>query len=83
MKSLMSFQGKRGGLLAKWAAPECLAPLSFTAHAELAEKHGGGKRWGYRNINCAEIELQAQDLDATKETTHVVKDASFQLSTRH
>ncbi|KAF6232739.1 hypothetical protein HO173_008953 [Letharia columbiana] len=58
--------GKARGLLAKWAAPECLAPSSFTAHAELAEKHGGGKRWGYRNINCAEIELQAQDLDATE-----------------
>lgn len=29
--------GKAGNLLAKWATPECLAPLSFRAHAEMAE----------------------------------------------
>lgn len=35
--------GKAGGLLAEWATPKCLAPLSFKTHAELAKEHGGDK----------------------------------------
>ena len=57
--------GKAGGLLAKWATPKCLAPLSFKAHAELANEHSGHKTWGYRSVYCAEVELQARNL--TKE----------------
>ena len=55
--------GKAGGLLADWATPKCLAPLSFKTHAALARKHGGDKIWGYRNVHCAEVELQAQEVD--------------------
>ena len=55
--------GKAGGLLADWATPKCLAPLSFKTHAALAKKQGGENIWGYRNVHCAEVELQAQDLD--------------------
>ena len=55
--------GKSGGLLADWATPKCLAPLSFKLHAELAKEYGGDKRWGYRNVYCADVELEAQDLD--------------------
>ena len=52
--------GKAGGLLAEWATPKCLAPLSFETYAALAEKHGGDKIWGHRSVYCAEVELQAQ-----------------------
>ena len=55
--------GKSGGLLADWATPKCLAPLSFKVHAELAKEHGGDKRWGYRTVYCADVDLEAQDLD--------------------
>ncbi len=55
--------GKAGGLLADWATPKCLAPLSFKTHAALAKKHGGDRIWGYRNVHCAEVELQAQEVD--------------------
>ena len=55
--------GRAGGLLADWATPRCLAPLSFKTHRELAQRHGGDKIWGHRNVYCAEVELQAQDLD--------------------
>ena len=55
--------GKAGGLLADWATPKCLAPLSFKTHAALAKKHGGDAIWGYRNVHCAEVELQARDVD--------------------
>ncbi|KAI7356399.1 hypothetical protein KC354_g10446 [Hortaea werneckii] len=41
--------GKAGGLVAEWATPSCLAPLSFKKHAELAEAHGGNKLWGHRH----------------------------------
>ncbi|RAL68331.1 hypothetical protein DID88_007061 [Monilinia fructigena] len=37
--------GKAGGLLASWATPSCLAPLSFELHAELAEKYNGILEW--------------------------------------
>lgn len=53
--------GKAGGLLAEWATPKCLAPLSFKTHAALAKEHSGDKIWGHRSVYCADVELQAQD----------------------
>ncbi|KAF3356401.1 Glycolipid 2-alpha-mannosyltransferase [Verticillium dahliae VDG1] len=38
--------GKAGGLLALWAYPQPLVPLSYRLHAELAAEHGGAERWG-------------------------------------
>ena len=55
--------GKAGGLLADWATPECLAPLSFKTHGVLAKEHGGDKIWGYRSVFCADVELQAQQFN--------------------
>ena len=61
--------GKAGGLLADWATPKCLAPLSFATHAALAKEHGGDRLWTYRNVYCAEVELQGQDLDSSSQNT--------------
>lgn len=47
--------GKAGGLLALWAYPECLVPLSYRLHRELAEKHDGAEKWGYRRLGCGSI----------------------------
>ncbi len=55
--------GKAGGLLADWATPKCLAPLSFKTHGALAKTHGGDKAWGHRSVYCADVELQAQQLE--------------------
>ncbi|KAJ4327596.1 hypothetical protein N0V84_001985 [Fusarium piperis] len=44
--------GKAGGLLALWAYPACLVPLSYRLHAELAAEHDGPRRWGYRRLGC-------------------------------
>ncbi|QSZ35476.1 hypothetical protein DSL72_008346 [Monilinia vaccinii-corymbosi] len=52
--------GKAGGLLALWARPACLVPLSYKLHAELANEHGGAKRWGYRQLHCGSIGAQAR-----------------------
>jgi glycine/D-amino acid oxidase-like deaminating enzyme len=57
--------GKAGGLLAMWAHPHPLVPLSYRLHAELAAEHGGAERWGYREVQCgaivARVGLEAAD----------------------
>ena len=47
--------GKAGGLLALWAYPDAIVPLSFRLHEELAEKHNGVERWGYRGVFAGQI----------------------------
>ncbi|KAF1833910.1 FAD dependent oxidoreductase [Decorospora gaudefroyi] len=49
--------GKAGGLLALWAYPSCIVPLSYKLHQELAEKHGGAERWGYRAVHCGQVDM--------------------------
>ncbi|PHH85632.1 hypothetical protein CDD83_149 [Cordyceps sp. RAO-2017] len=48
--------GKAGGLLALWAYPACLVPLSYRLHAELAAEHDGARRWGYRRLTCGSFQ---------------------------
>ena len=52
--------GKAGGLVALWAYPPSIVPLSFRLHAELAAEHDGAKRWGYRAVQGASISAKAQ-----------------------
>ncbi|KAI9800384.1 MAG: hypothetical protein M1825_004154 [Sarcosagium campestre] len=52
--------GKAGGLLALWAYPRCLVPLSYSLHAELAQEHNGAERWGYRRLHCGELQAKAR-----------------------
>lgn len=47
--------GKAGGLLALWAFPSNIVPLSYKLHAELAKEHNGIQRWGYREVNCGQL----------------------------
>ena len=47
--------GKAGGLLALWAYPTCLVPLSYRLHRELAAEHNGAERWGYRRLGCGSL----------------------------
>lgn len=48
--------GKAGGLLALWAYPACLVPLSYKLHAELAAEHNGSQKWGYRKLTCGSFD---------------------------
>lgn len=60
--------GKAGGLLAVWAYPSQIVPLSFALHEQLAAEHGGDERWGYRRVSCGNLEAvgrKRSDLDAT------------------
>lgn len=60
--------GKAGGLLALWAYPSCLVPLSYRLHAELAKEHNGAERWGYRRVGCGTISAIVKDADLKKQT---------------
>ena len=55
--------GKAGGLLALWAYPSNLVPLSYRLHAELAAAHGGKDRWGYRRIHCGQLTANGRTVD--------------------
>lgn len=48
--------GKAGGLLAMWAFPQQIVPLSFKLHEELAEEYNGATEWGYRGLKTLCIE---------------------------
>lgn len=37
-------------------------PLSFRLHAELCKEHDGENKWGYRRINCGQVEARARRL---------------------
>lgn len=52
--------GKAGGLLALWAFPSNIVPLSFNLHDALAKEHDGEKRWGYRRCYASQVECQAR-----------------------
>ncbi|CAJ2507270.1 Uu.00g084560.m01.CDS01 [Anthostomella pinea] len=55
--------GKAGGLLALWAYPMCIVPLSYRLHAELAGEHGGAERWGYRRLGCGQLAATVKTKD--------------------
>ncbi|KAI1867758.1 uncharacterized protein JN550_006899 [Neoarthrinium moseri] len=52
--------GKAGGLLALWAFPSNIVPLSFRLHEELAKEHDGERRWGYRRCYASQVECRAR-----------------------
>ncbi|KAH7321864.1 FAD dependent oxidoreductase [Rhexocercosporidium sp. MPI-PUGE-AT-0058] len=60
--------GKAGGLLALWAYPSSIVPLSYKLHAELAKEHDGEKRWGYRAVHCGSLSAKGKDYSSTTST---------------
>ncbi|KAH9845576.1 putative oxidoreductase [Teratosphaeria destructans] len=54
--------GKAGGLLALWAYPSSIVPLSYRLHKELADEHGGEERWGYRAVHCGQVDCRGRHL---------------------
>ncbi|PGH17265.1 hypothetical protein AJ80_04907 [Polytolypa hystricis UAMH7299] len=61
--------GKAGGLLALWAYPSSIVPLSYKLHAELAKEHGGKERWGYREVNCGQLVAEGRSMKREQPTT--------------
>lgn len=48
--------GKAGGLLALWAFPQQIVPLSFDLHQTLSNKYNGEEEWGYRRLTTVSLE---------------------------
>ena len=64
--------------MAKWADPQCIAPLSFQLHAQLAEEHNGEEVWGFRRVHCADVDAMGEavghstsDLNASHFHSHI------------
>lgn len=56
--------GKAGGLLALWAFPRQIVPLSFGLHEELAAKYNGPHVWDYRRLSTVSLEGDLSQLTA-------------------
>ncbi|KAI9822231.1 MAG: hypothetical protein M1832_003054 [Thelocarpon impressellum] len=67
--------GKAGGLLALWAFPDCIVPLSYRLHAELAAEHGGKDRWGYRKVHSGQLSAKARYQPHEKDIAKVKGDS--------
>ena len=75
--------GKAGGLLALWAYPSNIVPLSYRLHAELAAEHGGDERWGYRRIHCGQLSAKGRSIgQATRKDGANRNDDSVSLQKR-
>ena len=57
--------GKAGGLVATWADPQCIAPLSYKLHTDLANEHDGKRNWGFRNVHCADVDAMGEAVGHT------------------
>lgn len=58
--------GKAGGLLANWAFPEQIVPLSFDLHQELSDLYDGENNWGYRRLNIISLEADMKGVEFTE-----------------
>ncbi|PYH94250.1 fad NAD binding oxidoreductase [Aspergillus ellipticus CBS 707.79] len=74
--------GKAGGLLALWAYPSNIVPLSYKLHADLAQEHNGKDRWGYREVNCGQLIARGRPLDDKKEASGGANGNSVSLQKR-
>ncbi|KAL1306351.1 hypothetical protein AAFC00_005066 [Neodothiora populina] len=63
--------GKAGGLLALWAYPSSIVPLSYRLHKQLADEHDGVERWGYRAVHCGQVDCKGRHLQSEKDTDTV------------
>lgn len=71
-----------------WAYPQCLVPLSYRLHRELAAEHGGVEKWGYRRLRCGSISavVNKAHLDArklTRDTPHSKAPSAAQPTTNN
>jgi glycine/D-amino acid oxidase-like deaminating enzyme len=75
--------GRAGGLLALWAYPSCLVPLSFKLHADLAKEHDGAARWGYRRLSCGELTTRGRVVKAKPSVSGGMKGTTGETTGLH
>lgn len=73
--------GKAGGLLALWAFPQQLVPLSFQLHQELSDMYGGEQEWGYRRLTTVSLEGDLSKIDENGSDNESDKEESFKKTT--
>lgn len=66
--------GKAGGLLALWAYPSSIVPLSYRLHKQLADEHGGDERWGYRALHVGQVSCKGRQLEQPSKSSVKGKD---------
>ncbi|AQZ11553.1 TDA3 (YHR009C) [Zygosaccharomyces parabailii] len=54
--------GKAGGLLASWAFPQQIVPLSFQLHQELSDEYDGDEKWDYRRLTTVSLEADVRSV---------------------
>ncbi|SCV02779.1 LAMI_0H02916g1_1 [Lachancea mirantina] len=54
--------GKAGGLLATWAFPQQIVPLSFQLHQDLSDEFDGENQWDYRRLTTVSLEADVQNV---------------------
>jgi len=57
-------------------------PLSYKLHEELAEKHGGAKRWGYRKVHVGQIDMKGVLAKQSKDVKKSEDSISLQKRTQ-
>jgi glycine/D-amino acid oxidase-like deaminating enzyme len=65
---LASASGYAGGFVAlDWFTPhvESIGALSFRLHRELAEQHGGARKWGYAGSHAYSLSMNDTSVDGT------------------
>lgn len=76
--------GKAGGLLALWAFPQQLVPLSFQLHQELADEYDGETEWDYRRLTTVSLEgdLSKVEDDESGEETSTDDNSDVDMETK-
>lgn len=69
--------GKAGGLLALWAYPSSIVPLSYRLHRQLSDEHGGEERWGYRAIHVGQVSCKGRQLEQSSKNSVKGKDGEM------
>lgn len=54
--------GKAGGLLASWAFPQQIVPLSFQLHQDLSDEYNGDENWDYRRLTTVSLEADVRSI---------------------
>lgn len=61
--------GKAGGLLASWAFPQQIVPLSFQLHQDLSDEHNGDENWDYRRLTTVSLEADVRSTSASSKAS--------------
>ncbi|KAI1429663.1 FAD dependent oxidoreductase [Xylaria sp. FL1777] len=73
--------GKAHASVASWAAPPCLATLSWQLHTELATEHNGADRYGFRRVRSVYCEIDLDDAPGRDPPATITPSSKTQVQT--